>query len=261
MNAIAKAEQHLPENVVPASSMLEVISRAAADPATDVAKLERLMAMAERIEARNAEQAFAESMTQAQAEMGRVSADAHNPSTKSKYASYAALDRAVRPIYAKHGFALSFGTGEGAQTDCVRVICTVSHRAGHSRLYHVDMPADGKGAKGGDVMTKTHAVGAALSYGSRYLLKLIFNVAVGEDDDDGNGALDGNENIGAEELDWIKDMIERSHSDLEKFCTIVMKVESLADIKKRDMPRAREALNEALNYWQRKQVKTKEKAQ
>ena len=50
------------------------------------------------------------------------------------------------------------------------------------------MPSDGKGAKGGDVMTKTHATGAAMSYGMRYLLKFIFNVAVGEDDTDGNGA-------------------------------------------------------------------------
>ncbi len=48
------------------------------------------------------------------------------------------------------------------------------------------MPADGKGAKGGDVMTKTHAVGAAKSYGKRYLLKDIFNIAIGEEDTDGN---------------------------------------------------------------------------
>src|SRR5690606_15862485 len=53
------------------------------------------------------------------------------------------------------------------------------------------MPADGKGAKGGDVMTKTHAAGSAMSYGQRYLLKLIFNVAIGENDDDGNSAGSG----------------------------------------------------------------------
>lgn len=68
----------------------------------------------------------------------------------------------------------------------VRVLCYVAHAQGHSRTYHIDMPADGKGAKGGDVMTKTHAVGAGASYGMRYLLKMIFNVAVGEDDADGN---------------------------------------------------------------------------
>jgi hypothetical protein len=35
------------------------------------------------------------------------------------------------------------------------------------------MPGDGKGAKGGDVMTKTHATGAALSYGQRYLAECV----------------------------------------------------------------------------------------
>ena len=68
----------------------------------------------------------------------------------------------------------------------MRVLCYVSHSAGHTRTYQCDMPADGKGAKGNDVMTKTHAAGSAASYGMRYLLKMIFNIAIGEDDTDGN---------------------------------------------------------------------------
>jgi len=39
----------------------------------------------------------------------------------------------------------------------------------------------------GDVMSRTHATASALSYGMRYLLRLIFNIAVGEGDD-GNKA-------------------------------------------------------------------------
>ena len=35
-------------------------------------------------------------------------------------------------------------------------------------------------------MTRTHAEGAADSYGMRYLTKKIFNIAVGDEDDDGN---------------------------------------------------------------------------
>lgn len=187
MSQIAKTE-HAP--VVPvqeAGTILQVISRAASDPSIDVEKLERLMAMYEKLEAKKAEQSFNAAMAEAQSEMTRVSADATNPQTKSKYATYAALDRALRPIYTKHGFAISFDEGEAAE-DRVKVLCYVSHRDGHTRTYMKEMPADGKGAKGGDVMTKTHAAGAAMSYGMRYLLKGIFNVAVGEDDDDGNGA-------------------------------------------------------------------------
>jgi hypothetical protein len=71
------------------------------------------------------------------------------------------------------------------------------------------MPSDGKGAKGGDVMTKTHATGAAESYGMRYLLKMIFNIAIGEEDNDGNkfSAL-------GERLDWVGNC--RDESELNR---------------------------------------------
>ncbi len=182
MNALSK---HHEAEVIPAdeTSILAIIGRAASDPATDMDKLERLLGLYERVSSRNAEQAFNEALNGAQAELSPVAADASNPQTKSKYASYPALDRAVRPIYAKHGFSLSFDTDEAHSPDSIRVLCHVAHKDGHSRTYRVDMPADGKGAKGGDVMTKTHATGAAMSYGQRYLLKLIFNIAVGEDRD------------------------------------------------------------------------------
>lgn len=175
-------------SVVPMESttLLQVISRAAADPSTDVEKMERLMQMYERIEGKRSETAFNDAMCDSQARMRPISADANNPQTRSKYASYGQLDKALRPIYTSNGFSLSFDTGSDAPEGFVKVLCYVSHKNGHSRTYHLDMPSDGKGAKGGDVMTKTHAVGSGMSYGMRYLLKMIFNVAVGEDDQDGN---------------------------------------------------------------------------
>ncbi len=224
-----------------ASALLSVITRAASDPSIDVNKMAALLEMHAQIETKHAERQFHAAMTAAQGEMKRVAADANNPQTKSKYASYPALDRALRPVYTKHGFALSFDTGDGAAENFVRVLCHVSHTAGHSRTYRIDMPADGKGAKGGDVMTKTHATGAALSYGARYLLKLIFNVAVGEDDDDGNGA-DPFAKITPDQVAGISELIHRTHADIEKFCKY-MGVEALADIKAKDFARAVTALN------------------
>ena len=148
--------------------------------------IERLAALQEKVMARDAESQFNDSMNAAQAELGRIAPDLDNPQTRSRYASYAALDRVLRPIYTKHGFSLSFDSGD-SEPETVKVFCYVSHRAGHTRKYSSPaMPADGKGAKGGDVMTKTHATGAAMSYGMRYLLKYIFNVAIGQDDTDGN---------------------------------------------------------------------------
>ena len=192
MNAVAKVEtrQELAAPQLETASLLAVISRAASDPNADIEKMERLMAMYERMESRKAERAFNEAMKAAQSQMVRVAADKTNSQTHSEYATYAELDRMARPIYTSCGFALSFDTADAASPDYVRVLCYVSHEAGFTRTYHVNMPADGKGAKGGDVMTKTHAVGSAMTYGQRYLLKQIFNIAIGvdRDDDDGNAA-------------------------------------------------------------------------
>lgn len=167
------------------SAIMSVIERAASDPNVDIDKMERLMAMHERMIDKQSEMAFTEAMTASQTAMRPISADATNPQTHSQYASYAKLDKALRPIYTEHGFSLSFDTTEATRPEFLKVLCIVSHKNGHSRSFSVDMPADGKGAKGGDVMTKTHATGAAMTYGMRYLLKMIFNVAIGEDDDDG----------------------------------------------------------------------------
>lgn len=166
---------------------LYIVERAARDASVDIDKLQRLLDMREKIDAQAREREFNERMAAAQKQMRPVATDASNTQTKSRYASYAALDRVLRPIYTEHGFALSFNTSPDAPADYVRVLCDVTN-CGHSRRYQIDMPADGKGAKGGDVMTKTHATGSAASYGMRYLLKMIFNIAVGESDDDGNAA-------------------------------------------------------------------------
>ena len=170
--------------------LVAMLERLALNPDVPVDKLERLLDMQERIHAKQAESEFNIALTAAQSEVGRISADAENPQTHSKFASYSKLDRVMRPIYTKHGFALSFGTSDPPATDMIRVICYLSHRAGHTRMYHVDMPADGKGPKGADVMTKTHAAGSAMSYGMRYLLKMMFNIAIGEDRDGNNPPVD-----------------------------------------------------------------------
>lgn len=184
-------------------SILDIIERASGAGA-DIAAMKELWAMKKEFDAIEAEKKFNEAMNSAQADLGRIAPDLTNPQTHSKYASYAALDRKLRPIYTKHGFSLSFDSGDSPVAETVRVLCYVSHKAGHTRTYTgPPMPADGKGAKGGDVMTKTHATGAAMSYGARYLLKYIFNIAVGEEDTDGNEGESLPEDIVVEALDAI----------------------------------------------------------
>lgn len=159
--------------------------RLAIDKGAPIETIERLVALQEKMLARQAEIEFNEALNRVQSKIARVAPDLTNSQTSSKYASYAAIDRVIRPIYSEEGFSLSFSEEDCPKPEHVRIICFVSKGA-HTRQYRKDMPSDGKGAKGGDVMTKTHAAAAADSYAKRYLVKDIFNVAIGQDDTDGN---------------------------------------------------------------------------
>lgn len=193
----ARANEVIPrdEALAPAAStatLLQVIQHAAANPAVDIDKMERLMAMHERMTTREAEAAWNDAMAACQKEVRQVAPDAYNGQTKSRYATYSALDAVLRPVYSRHGFAISYDTDASPVEECIRVMAIVM-RGGFSRTYKIDMPRDGKGAKGGDVMTKTHATGAGMQYGMRYLLKAIFNIAIGDLDNDGNAPKGGAE--------------------------------------------------------------------
>ena len=223
------------------SNTVSMFERLAKDPAVDVTKLEKLMELQERAIARDAKAQFVSAMAAAQSEMKAVATDSDNPQTRSRYASYEALDRALRPIYSKHGFALSYDTDDSPKPEHVRVLCEVMHIGGHSKTYHADMPADGKGAKGGDVMTKTHAVGSAMSYGQRYLLKGIFNVRVGEEDDDGNGAT-GLPTITVQQCLLLDDLITEVGADKAKFLRY-LKIRVLEELPAQAFADAKAALD------------------
>lgn len=181
-----REELSTPAEEPSATNMLAMIERAAGNPAIDVDKMERLLALHERIVARQAETAFNIALAEAQNEMPRIQRDAKNPSTNSLYARLESLNKEAVPIYTKHGFSLSFGTAESKLTDSVMVTCVVSHRDGFSRNYQCDIPLDIAGAKGNLNKTRTHGFGSTLSYGRRYLTLLIFNISLVNEDDDGN---------------------------------------------------------------------------
>jgi hypothetical protein len=150
------------------------------------------------------------------------------------------LDKAVRPIYTEHGFGLSFDTEPSAVPDRVLVVCYVTC-AGHTRKYRVDMPADGGGAKGGSVMTKTHAHGSAMTYGQRYLLRAIFNLAIGQDDDGkaAGGKRDTRPTISDEQADKLRDivtkLVESTKMPIDAFLKWAQ-APSISDIPNNDLP-------------------------
>lgn len=248
---------------VPAApaSLLDVILRAGSDPNFDVEKFRALVtiqreeqdredARSERAAALEAEAAFNQAMAEVQEKMVRVKATLENSQTRSVYADYAAMDRMLRPLYSAAGFGLTYGEEDSPKADHVRVFCLVTHvrrdRSGqahrsHTRNYHVDMPADGKGAKGGDVMTKTHAAGSAFTYGQRYLLKMIFNIAVSKDDD-GNAAGEvGASTITALQLKELEKLAAEVGADVAAACKH-LKIETLAELPSAKFDRVKQLL-------------------
>lgn len=207
--------------------ILNVIARAAADPNTDVDKLERLLAMQERVLEREAEQAWIKAMKAAQEECLPIKRNKKNDTTRSTYTDLEMLSRRADPVIHRHGFTLSFGSGESNLANHYRVTCEVAHTGGHRRPYFLDVPTDMTGIKGNQNKTATHGMGSAVSYGRRYLKLIIFDIAT-TDDDDGNLASNSGP-ITGEQFDTLNGLCDAVKADKVSFCRY-LRVDSLKDV-------------------------------
>src|ERR1700748_138640 len=188
MNAVTKRE---PENAVTdyAGGILAVIERAARDPNTDIDKLERLFALRERIEDRDAKIAFTEAKIAMRPELPEITMKGHivirdksdpNKITQdTPFARFEDIHEAVMPVLARYGFDLSYRNGLSPDGK-VRVTTVLSHVNGHSEETVFDLPHDSSGSK-----NSVQAVGSSTSYGKRYGTLSILNIKVAGEDDDG----------------------------------------------------------------------------
>lgn len=149
----------------------------------DPDRLEKLMALQERYESAQAEKAFAAAMHAAQQAIPSVVKDGLNLHTKKKYALLESIQKQVKPIYEGHGFCLSFGEADCPLEKHKRTVCDVTHTAGHTRRYHLDLPVDSSGS-----MNAIQGCISTTSYAQRRLLAMIFNITLAGEDDDGQGA-------------------------------------------------------------------------
>lgn len=172
------------ESLPPQVSLLALTERLATNKDVDVDKLEKILNMQERIIDKEAEQLFNQAMARVQAEMPVIEKKAKNDQTHSFYATLGDVISTITPVFTKHGFSVSFNTKQSQLGDgFIKVIAYVSHSAGHTREYQHDLPIDDKGIKGNVNKIELHGRASAISYGQRYLLCLIFNLATGTDID------------------------------------------------------------------------------
>ncbi len=159
----------------------------ALEKGVDAASLEKVLNMQERVLDRQSAQAYAVSMVEVQSKMPAILNNCTNDQTRSTYSDMGQILKQITPVYTACGFAVSFGNGKANEANEVRVTCDVMHSQGHSKPYFIDVPLDMTGIKGQINKTAVHGTASAISYGQRYLIKLIFNLNT-TDDDDGNAA-------------------------------------------------------------------------
>jgi hypothetical protein len=164
--------------------MQSFVERVVCDPSIDVNKLEQVFALQERVADREARRRFAEAMNALQREMPQVTKDAI--SQNRRYATYEAVDAAIRPYYTKHGFSVSFTVH--AANNRIRVGCKVKHVGNHEETEHeLESGPDMSGARGQATKTEVQGVGSVVTYLKRYTIMAAFAVALQDDETDDDG--------------------------------------------------------------------------
>lgn len=237
-NAVAVQEPVIAPAVPESAAIIQVIERAATNPNVDIDKMERLLEMQERIMERNARSAYAADLARMQPELPVIAERGgikdRSGRVQSTYALWEDINEAIKPVLAKHGFALSFRTGQ--EEGRITVTGVLSHREGHSEETTMHLPIDTSGSK-----NSVQAVGSSISYGKRYTAGALLNITSRGEDDDGKAA-GGVATISDEQVQALQDLIIEVGADPVKFCAY-LKVEKLAALPSDQYERAVDALN------------------
>lgn len=220
-------EGNLAVAAAPQEGVLSIIERAVANPDIDVSKMRELFELQKDFMNLKAKQAFADAMNKCQAEIEPVFRDAQNPSNRSKYAKYETVDAAIRPIYTKHGFSLSFGSAAPSEPGSVKVTCIVRHSLGHEQSYELESGVDDVGIKGERNKTRVQGTGSTTQYLRRYLTGMIFNVVYTNEDNDGHAA---SKLITQHQQDAIIAALDKAAKTAQALCQS-LKIENIGQIE------------------------------
>lgn len=190
-NAIQKNDPNGAQ-IVPlneSGALIAAIAKAASDPNVDVEKMERLFAMHERMEQRQAAVAFNDALADMQDELPSIG-ERGDAAGRYTFALWEDINKAIKPILKAHGFALTFRTDFA---DGIAVTGVLSHRGGHSESTTIKLPADPSGNK-----NAVQAVASSVSYGKRYTAGALLNLTSHGEDDDAFAA-----QLPPKDLEWI----------------------------------------------------------
>lgn len=157
--------------------------RIAVESGADLDRLERLMSLQDRWEAKQAKQAYDIAFAAFKAEAvviakGKDVSD--GPLKGKKYAELHDVVNAVTPALSKHGLSSSWKLTRD-EKDWMEVTCYLRHVNGHEESVSMGGPPDVGGAK-----NAIQARASTKTYLERYTLKAITGLSEQDDDKDGN---------------------------------------------------------------------------
>lgn len=181
MNAPVKTENQVAAQGQE-SQLFSLVEKVLSSPNPDMAIIEKMLDMQERVMAKQAEISFNQSFSVMVNEIPVIAKSSEaEVQTKTggkfsiKYASLDEIVEVVRPILSKHGFSVSFRHEQDSPAH-IKIYCVLRHRDGHSIENELILPLDVSGAK-----NAVQSVGSTVTYGKRYTLCSILNIATGSD--------------------------------------------------------------------------------
>lgn len=231
--AIAKSES---------SVVLSMMEKLQARPNFDVAKLEKLIDLYNKILDQEAKKAYNIDFVAMKPNLPRVARSKQNTQTDSKYAPLEDINDEIDPILSQYGFGSSFEIISQTETS-VTLVAILKHAGGYTeRSGPLTMPLDDSGIKGTVNKTKPHAISSTITYLKRVTLCLLLNISTG-DDKDGNGKKKEETFLTHEQAVEVDMLLRQTNADREKFLQF-MKTDDVRNILSGDYRKAMNMLTE-----------------
>lgn len=178
---------------------------------------------------------LAEALCAAQGEMGGAVKGSANPFFKSSYADLTSVIKAIKEPCQNNG--LSYVQLPHRSDSSIGVVTRLIHTSGQWLENEFTLPM---------VKSDPQAAGSAITYARRYALQALFGIPAV--DDDGESAMirgDKPNLIDESQLSVIYDLLEKTDSDIEKFCK-AFHIEGVESMLSSQFDKAMAALNRKL---------------
>lgn len=220
-----------------------MLERLASNPDVDVAKMQAILDVQERIMDKRALAEFNAAFARLAGNLPRIKRDGSvayedkqgNKKEAFKFARWEDIMTAIRPALDAEGFALTFKAKPRAETGGgLEVTGRLLHIGGHSEEASIPLPLDSSGGK-----NNLQGYGSTFSYGKRYTATMLLNIVTeGEDDDGVRGAV---EFIPAATAAAITAELKKRNIPFGAFCDL-LGVRSVEEIEVKNLAAARNAV-------------------